>query len=168
MVILLDPASTVAALLPALAANGAPVLLRGQGTPLDGGRRFVDGRPLLGKGKTYEGLLAGFTAGAALAYLVSAVAGNPLYMVLGALSSLGALIGDIIGAFAKRRLGLPRGAPAPILDQLDFYSGAILALLAAGYAVDPVSAALGAPVVVLLHRATNMAAHRLGFKNVPW
>ncbi len=164
----LSPLETAAALLPALAANGAPVLLRGRGTPLDGGRRWLDGRPLLGPGKTYEGLLAGFTAGAVVAYILSAAAAAPLLAPLGAAAAMGALLGDMLGAFIKRRIGLPRGAPAPLLDQLDFYAGALLALHAAGATVDPLAAALGAPLVVLLHRATNMAAYRLGLKNVPW
>ena len=164
----LSPLETLAVLLPALAANGAPVTLRGAGTPIDGGRRAWDGRPLLGPGKTYEGLLLGFAAGAALAYLLSALLGRPLIAVYGAAAALGALAGDIAAAFAKRRLGLPRGAPAPLLDQLDFYAGALVALRLAGAVAEPLTATLLAPVVVLLHRTTNMVAYRLGLKNVPW
>jgi CDP-2,3-bis-(O-geranylgeranyl)-sn-glycerol synthase len=36
------------------------------------------------------------------------------------LVALGAPLGDLIGSFLKRRLNLERGAPAPIIDQLDF------------------------------------------------
>ncbi len=158
----------LAAILPALAANGSPVLLRGRGTPIDGGRRMPDGRPVLGPGKTWEGLALGTLNGAALAALFSALLGDPRILPAGTIAAIGALLGDMAAAFIKRRIGLPRGAPAPILDQLDFYSGALAALALAGYLVPlPLAAAL-ALVIPLLHRATNMAAYRLGLKNVPW
>ena len=37
---------------------------------------------------------------------------------------VGALSGDIVKSFFKRRLGFDRGAMLPIADQLDFVAGA--------------------------------------------
>ncbi len=165
---LLGAAETVLALLPALVANASPVLLRGHGHPVDGGRRFRDGRPVLGKGKTFEGLLIGTLYGAVVAYLLSAAMGAAAVFPAGCAAAIGALLGDMAAAFIKRRLGLERGAPAPVLDQLDFYSGAIVATIAAGYLPAPIPAAILGVSVPLLHRATNIAAYRLGLKNVPW
>jgi CDP-2,3-bis-(O-geranylgeranyl)-sn-glycerol synthase len=165
---LLGPLDTLLALLPALAANGSPVLLRGRGRPLDGGRVFRDGRPLLGRGKTYEGTIIGILFGSTLAYFLAALAGSPVVFAAGSLAAAGAILGDIAAAFAKRRLGLERGAPAPLLDQLDFYSGAVIAATLAGYLLTPLVVLTLAPLVPLLHRATNYAAYRLGLKNVPW
>lgn len=165
---LLTPLETLLVLLPALAANGAPVLLKRRGTPVDLGHRFLDGRPILGPGKTWEGLMIGTLYGSALAVMLAAASCRPLVAYAGAISSVGALAGDMAGAFAKRRLGLERGAPAPVLDQLDFYAGALLALYAAGIIVNPYVAAALAPLVLVLHRATNRAAYRLRLKPVPW
>lgn len=165
---LLTPLETLLVLLPALAANGSPVLIHRRGTPIDGGRRAWDGRPLLGAGKTFEGLLLGFANGSALAALFSAATGNPNLAVWGSAAALSALLGDITAAFIKRRLGLPRGAPAPILDQLDFYAGALIGLYLAGAIVHVATAAMLAPLVVALHRATNWAAYKLKLKDVPW
>jgi CDP-2,3-bis-(O-geranylgeranyl)-sn-glycerol synthase len=165
---LLGPVSTLLALLPALAANGAPVLLKRRGTPVDGGRRLWDGRPVLGPGKTWEGLAIGLLYGAALASLLGAASCRPIVAYAGTIASLGALAGDMAAAFVKRRLGLERGAPAPLLDQWDFYAGALVALYAAHIIVDPWVAAALAPLVLLLHRATNRAAYRLRLKPVPW
>lgn len=165
---LLTPVETLLALLPALVANGSPVLIHRRGTPIDGGRTAWDGRPLLGAGKTFEGLLLGFANGSALAALFSAATGEPGLAVWGSAAALSALLGDIAAAFIKRRLGLPRGAPAPVLDQLDFYAGALLGLYLAGAVVHAVTAALLAPAVVALHRATNWAAYKLRLKDVPW
>jgi CDP-2,3-bis-(O-geranylgeranyl)-sn-glycerol synthase len=159
---------TILVLLPALAANGAPVLLRYAGTPIDGGRLFVDGRRVLGDGKTWEGFATGSLYGSILAILISSFTCKPILAYGGILASIGAMLGDMLGAFVKRRLGLERGAPAPILDQLDFYSGSLIALYLGGIVVEPVTATLLAPLVVGLHRATNIAANRLKLKPVPW
>jgi len=130
---------TILTLLPALAANGAPVLLRYAGTPIDAGKLFVDGRRLLGDGKTWEGFATGSLYGSILAILISVATCNPLLAYGGILASLGAMLGDMFGAFIKRRLGLERGAPAPILDQLDFYSGSLIALYLGGVIVEPIT-----------------------------
>ncbi len=164
----LDPLTTLLVLLPALAANGAPVLLRYKGTPIDGGHSFLDGRRILGDGKTWEGFATGVLYGSALSALLSLAANSPVALFGGIVSSFGALLGDMLGAFIKRRLGLERGAPAPLLDQLDFYAGALLLLYAAKLIVDPLVALALAPLVYVLHRATNIAANRLKLKPVPW
>ncbi|BEP18105.1 CDP-2,3-bis-(O-geranylgeranyl)-sn-glycerol synthase [Pyrofollis japonicus] len=168
MATVLSTLESILVLIPALAANGSPVLLKSKGTPIDANMRFYDRRPLLGPGKTWEGLLIGLIYGSIVAFLFSAVTCNILILFGGILSSLGALLGDILGAFIKRRLGLERGAPAPVLDQLDFYSGALLMLYARGLIVNPLIIVSLAPIVLILHRLTNIAAHKLRLKPVPW
>ncbi len=163
---------------PAMSANGSPVaVLRGRrGHPIDFGRRLWDGRRILGDGKTFEGLLVGMLAGIAAGVVV----GLPLGILMGldarvvlttaAVSSAGALLGDLVKSFFKRRLGIERGASMPLADQLDFYLGATLAVYLCSTCVKPgwVVFALGALVVFVLHRATNIFAYRRGMKNVPW
>jgi CDP-2,3-bis-(O-geranylgeranyl)-sn-glycerol synthase len=85
---------TLLILLPALAANGAPVLLKYSGTAIDGGRYFIDGRRILGDGKTWEGFATGILYGSILALLLSALTCNLLLAYGGILVSLGAMLGS--------------------------------------------------------------------------
>ncbi len=94
---------TVWLFLPAYFANAAPVLLHGGG-PLDGGRNFSDGKRILGDHKTVYGTLVGIAVGS----IFGIFQGNP---VQGLLFALGAIMGDLIFAFIKRRLGIPPGKP---------------------------------------------------------
>ena len=100
-----------------LIANGAPVLAqlwlkRRWAMPIDGGRRWSDGRPILGRGKTWRGLAAGIagTAAAADAFGYS--------LRFGAIFATLSLLGDAASSFTKRRLGLATSARATGLDQL--------------------------------------------------
>jgi CDP-2,3-bis-(O-geranylgeranyl)-sn-glycerol synthase len=98
-------------------ANGAPLVAAGLlGTrgayPLDGGQTFRDGAPLLGASKTVRGVAAGILASTAGALLV----GLPGH--LGAVVGAGAMVGDALSSFIKRRLGLPPSSRATGLDQI--------------------------------------------------
>lgn len=144
---------------PAFVANSVPVLAKGK-HPIDFGRNLWDGNRILGDGKTFEGLAAGLVAGTA----VGAVAGHPLPSFL---LALGALVGDMSGAFIKRRLGIARGRPAPILDQIDFVVGAIVFV----YPVMPFSLEQVIFLVVVtppIHLVANVGAYLLKLKPHPW
>ncbi|GGY74023.1 CDP-archaeol synthase [Marinobacter zhanjiangensis] len=98
-------------------ANGLPVvaarLLHHRfDLPVDGGRRWRDGRPLLGASKTWRGLLAGLLGCALCAPLLG------LSAAFGAVYGALALAGDLLSSFIKRRLGLEASARASGLDQL--------------------------------------------------
>lgn len=97
-------------------ANGAPIIAadllgRRLAWPIDGGRRFVDGRPLLGRSKTIRGVAA--------AVLGCAVAGFALGLPVhtGALFGLCSMAGDVMASFIKRRMRLAPGHSALGLDQ---------------------------------------------------
>ena len=124
--------------IPIYAANGLVPIVKGK-MPVDFGKKFFDGRPILGPGKTIEGFIAGCVFGAIIAlveqlafpYLPWQLSEIPLAIVpmsvgLGAILGFGAMAGDSAGSFIKRRLNLKRGAPAPLLDQLDFLAGSLL------------------------------------------
>jgi CDP-2,3-bis-(O-geranylgeranyl)-sn-glycerol synthase len=155
------------AIIPAMFANATPVVARGR-RPIDGGLRFIDGRRLLGDGKTWEGLIAGLAAGVTVALLLAIALDNILVAYVGTLTSIGAMAGDIAASFIKRRLGMERGAPAPVLDQLNFYIGAIAVLLIAGYTITPTMFITLAVISGLAHITANMIAYKLKLKNVPW
>jgi len=153
-------------ILPAYVANASPVVLGG-GRPIDGGRRLADGRPIFGPGKTVRGFLGGLLAGTAAGGIQAAIAGSAVFLLAGFLLSLGALCGDLLGSFIKRRIGLERGRPAPPLDQLGFLLFAILFVL-------PVRAPSAQVFLILLavtpavHLAANFLAHLLGLKDRPY
>ncbi|NHV61122.1 MAG: CDP-2,3-bis-(O-geranylgeranyl)-sn-glycerol synthase [Candidatus Verstraetearchaeota archaeon] len=144
---------------PAYVANSIPVVLKGK-MPIDRGKTFVDGRRIFGDGKTIEGFLSGLLCGT----LLGAAFGYPLHALL---LSLGALVGDLIGAFIKRRLGMPRGHPAPILDQLDFIIGA-LAFVSVIYPVSLEQFLFLVLVTPPIHLIANFIAYMLKLKSHPW
>ncbi|NHN46735.1 CDP-2,3-bis-(O-geranylgeranyl)-sn-glycerol synthase [Halostella sp. JP-L12] len=168
-------------MLPAYVPNNAAVLAGG-GRPIDGGRTW-GGRRVLGDGKTWRGTAVGTLVGAALALVLSAVAGDvgsaigvdlPAFPPLAVLTlPLGAMLGDIGASFLKRRTGRERGAAFPGLDQLDFAVGALVLtfLGAPGWAMDTFTLPVLAVIFVLtplLHVSTNVGAYWLGLKNEPW
>ena len=113
-------------------ANGAPIVakrLLGDrwNTPLDARVRFVDGRPLLGAGKTVRGVIA--------AVIATAFAGWALGIAwsLGALIGAAAMTGDALASFVKRRLGVATSGRAIGLDQIP---EALLPLLVVQSALD--------------------------------
>ena len=156
---------------PAMVANGTPVIvgkLVRRPHPIDHGKTFWDGRRILGDGKTWEGLLGGVLAGLIIGALLGVALSDLTFrFLMGFWASMGAMIGDLVGSFLKRRLGLNRGDPAPLLDQLDFYVGALIFLYLAGAEVDVLPALILAPLVYALHRLTNMLAYRFGIKREP-
>ncbi|WP_336036069.1 CDP-2,3-bis-(O-geranylgeranyl)-sn-glycerol synthase [Halobacterium yunchengense] len=174
-------ATAVWAMLPAYVPNNVAVLAGG-GRPIDGGRTW-GGRRVLGDGKTWRGTAAGTLAGAALAAAlnagepaVSGAVGVPLpTFPPAAMVALpfGAMLGDVLASFLKRRTGRERGAAFPLVDQLDFVvvSLALAAVAAPAWFGDVFTLDVLAAVLVLtpvLHVATNGIAYVLGLKNEPW
>jgi CDP-2,3-bis-(O-geranylgeranyl)-sn-glycerol synthase len=90
-------------------------------------------------------------------------------MAFGLLLSLGALLGDLTGAFAKRRLGIAPGGLLPIIDQMDFILGAVLFSLPLSLQVMSWELVLIVLVITIpLHLLTNFGAYRLKLKSNPW
>jgi CDP-2,3-bis-(O-geranylgeranyl)-sn-glycerol synthase len=156
-----------ALILPAYIANSVPVLSRGK-HPLDFGRCMSDGRRILGDGKTFEGLLFGLFFGTLAGILGGLLIGEIAYFaLLSFMLALGALVGDMVGAFIKRRLGIARGAPAPVLDQLDFVIGALL-FVSPFYPLALEQILFIILVTPPIHLFMNFMAYKLGLKPNPW
>lgn len=168
-------------MLPTYIPNNVAVLVGG-GPPIDGGRLW-NGRRILGDGKTWRGTFGGIFAGIVVAVVLNAINGPA-----GAVANLnfpvfstaiivafpvGALLGDILASFLKRRLGRQRGSALPLVDQLDFVLVALLAgvVLDANWMFEVFSPQLLIVVIVLtpvLHLVTNVIAYVAGLKNEPW
>ena len=127
-------------ILPAYIANSTPTLFGG-GPPIDGGRLWRDGKPLLGPGKTWRGLIVGIFCGTLLGFLFGLTIENDLFKstIRAFMLSFGALLGDSIGSFIKRRSGLKRGESFIVMDQLGFIIvGTILVLLFFPFTIEGV------------------------------
>lgn len=177
--------------LPAYLANMAPVFVSAilkhrLAHPLDFNKRF-NGKPILGKNKTWRGLCAGVLMGVLVVYIqqcllkyeffasISIIDYRDSHIYLfGAVMGAGALIGDALKSFMKRQKGIESGQKWPVFDQLDFVIGGLVAI----YIVSPVShlAMNLQPLHVLalllitplLHVLTNKIGYFLHLKSVPW
>jgi CDP-2,3-bis-(O-geranylgeranyl)-sn-glycerol synthase len=149
---------------PAYCANAMPVIAGG-GYPMDFGKKFLDGKPIFGKNKTFRGFFSGLVVGIVAGYAETMFFGFP--PLFGLLLSLGALFGDLAGAFVKRRLGFAPGELLPIVDQVDFIVGAILF----SFPLQILSWELVITVLIItppIHILTNFVAYKLGLKTNPW
>ena len=151
---------TIYIYLPAYIANATPVLLGG-GPPLDGNRTWVDGQPLFGDHKTVRGTLSGIIVGIAVGILQT-------HLLWGVLLSVGAIGGDIVISFIKRRIKLKPGAMFPIADQMGFIVFAVL-LVSLVQPSPTWERAVAILIATLpIHYITNVIAWVLKLKRNPW
>ncbi len=157
---------------PLYLANSCAMLFGG-GMPLDLNRKWRDGRPVLGKGKTIRGGIAGIAAGsagavaiwAALPWIAGAYFSN--YVLLGFLLSAGAIAGDATASFFKRRNNIPQGESVLFLDQLDCVMGGFV--LGSVVHVPSFYEIIFICVITLVaHRIANWIAYAARIKKVPW
>ena len=160
-----DWLSALYIVLPTYCTNGAPVIFGG-GRPIDMGRRLGDGQRILGDNKTIRGFIGGLLVGVAVGILCSYLFSKNL-LLIAIPASLGALMGDLAGAFVKRRLRIAPGGAFPVLDQLDFVVCAIacVSLFASvSYGVILIMLLVTPPI----HFLTNVGAYLLGLKDHYW
>lgn len=104
--------------------------------PVDGGKTWR-GKRIFGDHKTWRGFVFGIFGGLAMAYIQAAVYSpdNTYYLIdysqinfwyWGLLSAMGALLGDLIRSFFKRRVGIEPGGMWFPFDQTDWIIGAII------------------------------------------
>jgi CDP-2,3-bis-(O-geranylgeranyl)-sn-glycerol synthase len=156
--------------IPLYVANATPIIINGK-VPLDLNLKLF-GKPILGKGKTIRGTVAGIMGGTIAGLIVSLIFPYSLilipgYYILSFFLSIGAIFGDITKSFFKRRFDIPSGEKWVLADQLDFVIGGLV-----------VSTFFRVPelwlVVLLLvatffiHSGSNFIAYKLKLKKVPW
>jgi len=169
-------------------------------TPMDFGKSLSDEQRILGDGKTWGGFLGGILLGSIGGFVMWLIVfiipiftivvsfGMIDYMITpifygmnplrGFLMSLGALVGDAVGSFVKRRFKKERGAKFPLIDQLDFIIGAILfsgldfwtILFYPTYNLLAIWPLIAFAIIItwILHRIANILAFRMKLKKEPW
>ena len=154
--------------LPAGIANAAPPVLTwllGEGRAIDHGVSWR-GKPLLGSHKSWRGLVGGTNAGAMTAVIQRKLDHRALPFTFGVAISAGALSGDLVKSFAKRRLAVAPGRSWFPFDQLDYMAGAVV--LGARF-VRPRPPILAATVGVYfgLHVVVSAIGYAMGIKSAP-
>ena len=157
---------------PMYLTNSMAMLFGGK-SRLDFGLKFLDGRPLLGKSKSLRGTFFGIVIGMILVASIwlflpeytARLTDN--YLVYGLMLCLGAVAGDIVASFFKRRMKLAPGREVLLLDQLDFIAGGLAFTL---YAYIPTLIEVGVLLVATLffHKLANFLAFKSKLKRVPW
>jgi len=166
-------------------ANATPVL-GGGGRPIDGGKSFRDGRRILGDGKTIRGFIVGVFFGTltGVAQFLATPYLRPIleqfvlitpemdYVLnisipVAFLLSLGALTGDVVGSFIKRRVNVKSGDSSPFLDQIGFI---IMALIFASPLItpNPLFVIILTLTTLGIHWLSNVLGYLLGLKKNPW
>jgi CDP-2,3-bis-(O-geranylgeranyl)-sn-glycerol synthase len=163
-------------MIPAYVPNPVAVVVGG-GTPIDLGKNYRDGRRVLGDGKTYRGffggILGGILVGLLLIWLQGMLGFHIHTLTSVVLLASGALIGDLVKSFFKRRLNKQRGEKWLIADQYDLVAGAfaMVALFDLSWLTANVTFAVAVWIIIatpLLHRGTNIIGYLAGMKDVPW
>ena len=132
---------------------------------MDGGLKLGD-KDLLGPHKTREGFIGASLTAFVISVLQRSVLKRPEPLI-GFLMGVGAMTGDALGSFIKRRIGVSPGGPLPVLDQIMFLIVAI-AFVYPIYEV-PLDRVLFLLIFTpAIHLAFNLIAYRLGLKEVRW
>ena len=171
--------------LPAGIANGTPVIvskipfLKKLEYQLDFGLKFR-GERVLGSHKTIRGLIAGVSMAIVTAFLqklaydnsvfirdFSAIDFNDINILLYAfLSGLGAIAGDSIKSFFKRRVNIKPGKAWIPFDQIDYIFGGILFVLPY-IQLDIIYYVLIFILYLIIHPITTVIGYYIKLKDSP-
>ncbi len=160
---------------PAGVANMAASLSRYlpvSAAPIDGGKTWR-GKRIFGAHKTWRGALVGIIAGTLFWWLQAWLYREYIWAVdistidylaepwtMGLLLAIGAVVGDLVKSFFKRRVNRPPGAPWVPFDQMDYVVGGALFVsltVVPSWAYIVTAIGLG----VLFHIIINLTAYTL-------
>lgn len=144
-------------------------LLRDWKTPIDFGKNYR-GQRILGKNKTWRGLVSGVVMGTLTGVILSQTYFsdyNTILFILAAASmSLGALVGDAVESFFKRQRGIKSGQAWFPFDQTDYIIGGLV--FAMPFTFIPFWLIVWVFGLYFgLHLLTSYIGYRLGLKDLP-
>ncbi len=159
--------------LPAYFGNMAPVIFQKI--------KFLE-KPIweakLGKNKTWRGMVSGTVLGG-LVFFIQKILYNTGFtslaiidysdfsILLGLLLGLGAVVGDAVESYYKRKAEIPSGESWPVFDQLDFVIGALVF----SWFVYVPNAEVALLILIfspLLHVLVNQIAYVLEIRDTRW
>jgi CDP-2,3-bis-(O-geranylgeranyl)-sn-glycerol synthase len=172
--------------LPAGLANASPIYarripgLKRLGYPLDFNKKF-QGKLVFGKNKTWRGLILATAIGIIIVSIQHFIfmhsswirtISNPIdyqtinFILLGTLLGAGAILGDAIESFAKRRLDIKPGFSWFPYDQIDYIiGGCFLSLFIVRLSIQEYLLILG--VWFLIHLVSSYIGYLTGMKDRP-
>lgn len=159
-------------ILPAYVANMFPVFFTALKLPLG----YPISERLFGKNKTYRGIIAGYLGALLILFLqrylnltrISLINYQEINLFFYAfLFGGGAVIGDLVKSFFKRRKGIAPGQPWFPFDQLDFIIGALI-FVSPFYLLSWKNILVIIVLTPLLHFLTNVIGYSLRIKKVWW
>ena len=167
-------------MLPAYFANMAPIIVKNAFNnlkiPIDFNKK-INNKPIFGKNKTFRGLIFGIIFAVITAFIQFLLYRNNIFanisidysnwMLIGFLMGFGAIFGDLIESFVKRRINYKPGKSFVPFDQLDFVVGALIFI----YPIIMLS--LNKIIIILLlsfvlHITVNHLAFYTGMRKKKW
>jgi len=173
-------------LLPAAIANAIPIFiaavpaLKRFDAPIDGGKQWR-GHQIFGPHKTWRGIIAGIIAATLLLWLqvilfnnfewAQYVSANVDYstlpiLILGPLFAIGALGGDAVESFFKRRKNIKSGGSWVPFDQLDYIIGSVIVSLFF-VILSPLQYVYIFVIWFVMHLLASYIGYKLGLKKNP-
>ena len=167
-------------MLPAYFANMAPVIVKKinfLAFPVDFGAKLGN-EPVFGRNKTFRGFFFGILFAVAIALAQSRLHwldffsgisffGYESWLLFGFLMGLGALAGDLVKSFFKRRLGIKPGDRFVPFDQTDFVIGALVFVMPV-FVLTPNIFLATLALSFVLHIIVNHTSFYLGIRNEKW
>jgi len=129
-------------MMPAYFANMAPVIVKNLfkflAIPIDLNKK-INNKPMFGKNKTFRGLIFGVLFAIVIGFVQFILYRFDFFknisffdysnwLIFGFLMGFGAIFGDLIESFFKRRLNIKPGQSFVPWDQLDFVIGALISV----------------------------------------
>ena len=167
-------------MLPIYFANMAPVIVKKINflkIPIDFNKK-LNGKSIFGKNKTFRGLFFGIIFAMVIAFVQYLFYNNGIFvdlsfidysnwLLLGFLMGFGAIIGDLVESFVKRRLDYEPGKSFIPFDQTDFVIGALI------FVFPLVQFSISKVILILvlsfvLHIIVNHTAYFLKIRKEKW
>ncbi|MBU90356.1 hypothetical protein CMO94_02340 [Candidatus Woesearchaeota archaeon] len=168
-------------ILPAYFANMAPVIVKkifnNLKIPIDFDKK-INNKAIFGKNKTFRGLIFGIIFAIITAFIQFIFYSNNIlvdlaiidysnWLLIGFLIGFGAVFGDLIESFVKRRLDYEPGKSFIPWDQTDFIIGALI------FVYPLVILSLDKVIIILLlsfvlHIIVNHTAFYVGIRKEKW
>ncbi|MCF7872322.1 CDP-archaeol synthase [Candidatus Woesearchaeota archaeon] len=160
-------------LIPAYFANMSPVFFKNVNFlnfPVDLGKK-LNGKPIFGKNKSVRGIFFASIVGIVVAFIQYLLNFESLHLVdysyfyiIGFLLGFGALLGDLVESFFKRRLNLKPGSPFIPFDQIDYLLGGAV-LISIFYSVPFFPLIVVLVFAIPIHIVVNFISYKLKLRD---